>query len=62
MWVFDEQERAPSEQLRYQFETISLMPQHEQDVIRELFNAMIIKNQVAGAMAGVAPVAAKEES
>ncbi len=62
MLVFDEQERGPSEQLRYQFETISLMPQHEQDVIRELLDAMIIKNQVAGAMARVTPPAAKEES
>lgn len=62
MLVFNEQERGPNEQLRYQFETISLMPQHEQDVIRELLDAMIIKNQVAGAMARVAPPAAKEES
>lgn len=38
------------------------MPQHEQDVIRELLDAMIIKNQVAGAMARVQPPAAKEES
>lgn len=62
MLVFDEQERGPSEQLRYQFETISRMPQREQDVIRELLDAMIIKNQVAGAMARVAQGAAKEES
>lgn len=62
MLVFDGQERGPGEQLRYQFETISRMPQREQDVIRELLDAMIIKNQVAGAMARVAQGAAKEES
>ncbi|GLR10266.1 helix-turn-helix domain-containing protein [Mixta theicola] len=62
MLVFDEQERGPDEQLRYQFETISRMPQYEQDVIRELLDAMIIKNQVAGAMARVAQGTAKEES
>lgn len=62
MLVFNEQERGPGEQLRYQFETISRMPQHEQDVIRELLDAMIIKNQVAGAMARVTQGAAKEES
>ncbi|MFU9138214.1 hypothetical protein [Erwinia tasmaniensis] len=62
MLVFDEQERGPDEQLRYQFETISRMPQYEQDVIRELLDAMIIKNQVAGAMARMAQGAAKEES
>ena len=37
------------------------MPQHEQDVIRELLDAMIIKNQVAGAMARVSQTK-KEES
>ncbi|MFP1814114.1 helix-turn-helix domain-containing protein [Lonsdalea quercina] len=62
MLVFDQQERGPGEQLRYQFETISRMPQHEQDVIRELLDAMIIKNQVAGAMARVTQGATKEES
>ncbi|WP_240614088.1 helix-turn-helix domain-containing protein [Mixta theicola] len=62
MLVFDEQERGPDEQLRYQFETISRMPQYEQDVIRELLDAMIIKNQVTGAIARVAQGAAKEES
>lgn len=61
MLVFDAQERGPGEQLRYQFETISRMPQHEQDVIRELLDAMIIKNQVAGAMARVSQTT-KEES
>ncbi len=38
------------------------MPQHEQDVIRELLDAMIIKNQVTGAVSRVSQAAAKEES
>ncbi|NIH15845.1 helix-turn-helix transcriptional regulator [Serratia symbiotica] len=62
MLVFDEQERSPVGQLRYQFETISRMPQHEQDVIRELLDAMIIKNQVTGAVSPVTQGATKEES
>ena len=62
MLVFDEQERGPAEQLRYQFETISRMPQYEQDVIRELLDAMIIKNQVTGAVTRVSQAAAKKES
>ncbi|MFG1174512.1 helix-turn-helix domain-containing protein [Erwiniaceae bacterium CAU 1747] len=62
MLVFDEQERGPGEQLRYQFETISRMPQREQDVIRELLDAMIIKNQVTGAVGRVTRGATEEES
>lgn len=50
MLVFDEQERGPSEALRYQFETISRLPEHEQEVARELLDALIVKNQVAGAI------------
>ena len=48
--VFDETERGPAETLRYQFETVSRMPEHEQSVIRELLDALIVKNQVAGAL------------
>jgi len=62
MLVFDEQERGPAEQLHYQFETISRMPQHEQDIIRELLDAMIIRSQVTGAVTHVSQAAAKEES
>ncbi|MGV7963670.1 helix-turn-helix transcriptional regulator [Photorhabdus tasmaniensis] len=61
MLVFDEQERGPGERLRYQFEAISRMPQYEQEVIKELLDAMIIKTQIAGTMACISTTA-KEES
>ncbi|MFN9489639.1 MAG: helix-turn-helix domain-containing protein [Betaproteobacteria bacterium] len=50
MLVFDEKERGPSETLRYQFETVSRMSEHDQEVIRELLDAVIVRNQVAGAI------------
>jgi transcriptional regulator with XRE-family HTH domain len=60
MLVFDEQERGPSEGLRYQFETISRMSEDEQEVVRAVLDALIIKNQVSGAIERVAKPAAKE--
>lgn len=54
MLVFDEKERGPSEALRYQFETVSRLPEHEQEVVRGLLDAVIVKNQVAGALERVA--------
>ena len=59
MLVFDEQERVPADALRYQFETVSRMSAHEQEVVRELLDAVIIKNQVAGALERVTKPAAK---
>ncbi|WP_348072231.1 RstR family transcriptional repressor [Polaromonas sp.] len=59
MLVFDEKERSPSEALRYQFETVSRLSEHEQEVVRELLDAVIIKNQVAGALERVAKPPAK---
>ena len=59
MLVFDEKERNPSEALRYQFETVSRLSEHEQEVVRELLDAVIIKNQVAGALERVAKPPAK---
>lgn len=50
MLVFDDKERGPSETLRYQFETVARMSDHDQAVIRELLDAVIVKNQVAGAI------------
>lgn len=50
MLVFDENERGPSETLRYQFETVSRMSEYDQEVIRELLDAVIVKSQVAGAI------------
>ena len=53
MLVFDEQQRGPTESLRYQFETVSRMPEYDQAIIRELLDAVIGKNQMAGAIARV---------
>ena len=53
MLVFDAGERGPTEALRYQFETVSRLSAHEQEVVRELLDAVIVKNQVAGALARV---------
>ncbi len=50
MLVFDDKERGPSETLRYQFETVSRMSEHDQEVIRELLDAVIVRNQAAGAI------------
>ena len=52
--VFDDHERGPSETLRYQFEAISRMPEQDQAAIRVLLDAVIVKNQVAGAIERVA--------
>lgn len=59
MLVFDEKERGPADALRYQFETVSRMSVHEQEVARELLDALIVKNQVAGALERVNQPAAK---
>lgn len=60
MLVFDDQERGPSDALRYQFETVSRMPEQEQEIARALLDALIIKNQVSGAIERVAKPATKE--
>ena len=60
MLVFDKQERGPAEDLLYQFETVSRMPEDEQDVVRKVLDALIIKNQVSGAIERVAKPTAKE--
>lgn len=52
--VFDEGERGPDDALRYQFETIARMPEQEQQLVRGVLDALILKNQIAGAMARVA--------
>jgi transcriptional regulator with XRE-family HTH domain len=53
MLVFDNAEREPTDSLRYQFEAVSKLPEHEQSVVRELLDAVIVKHQVAGALARV---------
>jgi transcriptional regulator with XRE-family HTH domain len=60
MLIFDEQERGPSDALRYQFETISRMPEREQGMVRDMLDAVIFKNQVSGTIDRVTKSAAKE--
>jgi transcriptional regulator with XRE-family HTH domain len=52
--VFDRDERGPDDTLRYQFEAVSRMSEHEQQLVRELLDALIVKNQVASAFARLA--------
>jgi transcriptional regulator with XRE-family HTH domain len=51
--VFEEGERGPEDALRYQFESVARLPAHDQSVVRELLDAVIVKHQVAGALARV---------
>ncbi|CAK0781238.1 hypothetical protein CCP4SC76_7790001 [Gammaproteobacteria bacterium] len=62
MLVFDVEERGPDEALRYQFETVSRLSAHEQEIVRALIDALIVKNQVAGAIARVSTPVAKEKA
>lgn len=52
--VFDAAERGPDEELRFQFEAVARMPKKEKEAIRAMLKAMIVKNQVAGVLEGVA--------
>lgn len=69
--LFDEAERGPDEDLRLQFEALSAMSPEEKQVAKTVLEAMIVKSQVTGAVAGTiarasAPVtkekAAKKET
>ena len=60
MLLFDEQERGPSDVLRYQFETVSRMSEREQEMVRDMLDAVIFKNQVSGTIERVAKSATKE--
>ena len=57
--LFETDERGPDDRLRYQFEAISRMPMEEQELVRGLLDAVIVKRQVAGAIARAAGPAAK---
>lgn len=52
--VFDAAERGPDEDMRFQFEAVARMPKKEREAIRTMLEAMIVKNQVAGVLEGVA--------
>jgi len=43
--LFEEHERGPTDDLAFQFEAISQMPDDEQIVIREVLDSLIIKYQ-----------------
>ncbi|WVV48401.1 hypothetical protein THH46_04175 [Pseudomonas sp. NA13] len=60
--LFETDERGPDDRLRYQFEAISRMPMEEQELVRGLLDAVIVKHQVAGAIARAAGPAAKGKS
>ena len=60
MLVFDGQERGPSDTLRYQFETISRMPEREQEMVRDMLDAVIVKNQVSGTIERIGKTNAKD--
>lgn len=65
MLVFDAKERGPADDLRYQFETVSRLSEQEQSLVRGLLDAVIVKNQVAGALERVtkpAPIKASAKA
>ncbi|WP_323867678.1 helix-turn-helix domain-containing protein [Xenorhabdus szentirmaii] len=43
--VFEENERGPSDELAFQFEAVSHMPEEERKIIRALLDGMILKYQ-----------------
>ncbi|HEY4468697.1 MAG TPA: helix-turn-helix transcriptional regulator [Klebsiella sp.] len=43
--LFDEHERGPDDSLALQFEAVSQLPEHEQAIVREVLESMIIKYQ-----------------
>jgi transcriptional regulator with XRE-family HTH domain len=63
--LFDESERGPDDDLRLQFEALSAMSPEEKQVAKAVLEAMIVKNQVTGTVAGtlarVTPSATKKE-
>lgn len=48
--LFDEAERGPDEAFRLQFEALSAMPAEEKELAKSMLEAIILKNQVAGAV------------
>jgi hypothetical protein len=50
----DAAERGPDDELKFQFEAVARMPNKEKEAIRTMLEAMIVKNQVAGVLEGVA--------
>ena len=59
--LFEEGEREPDDDLKLRFEAIAAMLPEEQEVAKAVLDAIIVKSQVTGALARVAPSAAKKE-
>jgi len=47
---FDETERGPDEELRLQFEAVAAMPPQDKELAKSMLEAIILKNQVTGAV------------
>lgn len=60
--MFDATERDPDEELRFQFEAVTRMPDREKEAIRTFLDAMIVKSQVEGALERVNRPAAKAKA
>jgi transcriptional regulator with XRE-family HTH domain len=51
--VFDEAERGPSDDLRFQFEAVSHMPEDERRIVKALLDGMIVKFQTKQMVGGL---------
>lgn len=58
--LFEEGEREPDDDLKLRFEAIAAMLPEEQEVAKAVLDAIIVKSQVTGALARVAPSATKK--
>jgi transcriptional regulator with XRE-family HTH domain len=48
--LFEDGERGPNDELRLQFEAVAAMPDEEKELAKSMLEAIILKNQVAGAV------------
>jgi transcriptional regulator with XRE-family HTH domain len=48
--LFDEVERGPDEEFRLQFEALAAMPPEEKQLAKSMLAAIILQNQVSGAV------------
>ena len=59
--LFEEGEREPDDDLKLRFEAIAAMRPEEQEVAKAVLDAIIVKSQVAGALARVSGQPAAKE-
>ena len=57
--LFDQDERGPDQDFKRQFEALAALSPKEKQVAKAVLDAMIVKNQVAGALDRVKQPAAK---